>query len=200
MNKLILAVILLAVSNVGGAVSSAVAKVAASPYTSGVCDPALEYELLDEPIVYEHKLFLINGVERDLGTPSPITNKLQLCLRKKEMVEYKASKRTEELAISNMGYELVECGIYFSIISGSLSQHPQTAEGSKSYMVRARKKIQMSVLLTNQKVTIARMELITAEQVKEMEDNFNTTSSLRLKYEKICFTDINVRMQYWLDK
>jgi hypothetical protein len=103
-----------------------------------------------------------------------------------------------EKAKNNMSHELSNCSAYYLIVAQAMDNH--TPNAGDGYRQRGEESLNLASLLLNQKTVMARFQLTVTDMLEEIDHNFSNTSRLKIKHHKICFTDLDTRMQYWRDK
>ena len=106
----------------------------------------------------------------------------------------------EARARNNFAHEAAECAAYFLFISFAPGLDPKT---SQALNAKARDPLAMSVALTSEELTTARVLLATETMKREMKQNWSNISIVYQKYGYPCldFTkDPVARMTYWLEK
>lgn len=110
----------------------------------------------------------------------------------------------------NISFEYMECGAYFSIVSGGLvkSGSKETAEKYKSASDNA---MQFALIASEksrskemaQRVTLARFQLSLEDMQKTIERNYRNISLLSSKYSESCteaMTNSAAFMERWAEK
>lgn len=105
-----------------------------------------------------------------------------------------------ERATNNLAHEYAECAAYFFVTS----KVPGLPENAKeAYNDRAEAAVAISVKLTSDKLTVARVQLSTKDIMKEMDNDWGNSSIIINKYLDKCtglMKDPRERMAYYLNK
>lgn len=106
----------------------------------------------------------------------------------------------EERAMNNLAHDYAICSAYYALMSEGSKKSGKEIEGMLDLSFKA---FQMSVELTNQKLTTARVELSVKDMKEDMDNNWSNASIVINKYAYFCrdlFDKPEERMKYWLDK
>lgn len=106
----------------------------------------------------------------------------------------------KEAAISNLASELSECTAYYLLLSGQLEKQNKDSSDIKKSGGYA---YSLAEMISNKKVTKARIELHAKVMLKEIENNWSNGAILIHKYGESCKEILESpenRIEYWLSK
>ena len=111
-----------------------------------------------------------------------------------------ASAYDFQRAQTNLASELALCAAYYMITTSVLMDNRKDASNVEA---AAKNALDMAVILSNKKVTAARVELTTKLIMKEMDNDWSNWAVIVNKYGQACreiTENPEQRLTYWLDK